>query len=58
MLFEDNSIQHAGMYFSENQFGRWINQHFYKGMPRNYAPATVDRLVPAVTGACLFIRRL
>lgn len=57
LLFEDNSIQHAGMYFSENQFGRWINQHFYKGMPRNFTPATVDRIVPAVTGACLFIRR-
>jgi GT2 family glycosyltransferase len=57
LLFEDNSIQHAGMYFSENQFGRWINQHFHKGLPRNYAPATVDRIVPAVTGACLFIRR-
>ncbi|HVY19762.1 MAG TPA: glycosyltransferase [Bauldia sp.] len=57
LLFEDNSIQHAGMFFSVNQFGRWINNHFYKGLPRNYAPATVDRLVPAVTGACLFVRR-
>ncbi|MEJ0011728.1 MAG: glycosyltransferase [Bauldia sp.] len=57
LLYEDNSIQHAGMYFSLNQFGRWINNHFYKGLPRAYAPATVDRLVPAVTGACLFVRR-
>jgi O-antigen biosynthesis protein len=57
LLYEDNSIQHAGMFFSENHFGRWINNHFYKGMPGDFAPANVDCLVPAVTGACLLIRR-
>lgn len=57
LLFEDGSIQHAGMYFARNHFGRWLNHHFHKGMPRDYAPATVERLVPAVTGACLVVRR-
>src|SRR6185295_12336820 len=57
LLFEDNSIQHGGMYFARNHLGHWLNHHFYKGMPRDYAPATVDRLVPAVTGACLVVRR-
>jgi O-antigen biosynthesis protein len=53
LLFEDGSIQHAGMYFSRDHRGRWLNQHFHKGMPRDYAPACEERLVPAVTGACL-----
>ncbi|WP_414475690.1 glycosyltransferase family 2 protein [Microvirga sp. M2] len=53
LLFEDGSIQHAGMYFSKDHRGRWLNQHFHKGMPRDYAPACEDRIVPAVTGACL-----
>jgi GT2 family glycosyltransferase len=56
LLFEDGSIQHAGLYFAVNHFGRCLNHHFYKGMPRDYAPATVERLVPAVTGACLLVR--
>jgi GT2 family glycosyltransferase len=56
LLFEDGSIQHAGLYFAVNHFGRCLNHHFYKGMPRDYAPATVERLVPAVTGACLVVR--
>jgi GT2 family glycosyltransferase len=57
LLFEDGSIQHAGMYFSKDHRGRWLNQHFYKGMPRDYAPACWERLVPAVTGACLVTPR-
>lgn len=57
LLFEDNSIQHGGMYFARNHLGHWLNHHFYKGMPRDFAPATVDRLVPGVTGACLVVRR-
>ncbi|WP_245444217.1 glycosyltransferase [Microvirga sp. KLBC 81] len=57
LLFEDGSIQHAGMYFSKDHRGRWLNQHFHKGMPRDYAPACEERLVPAVTGACLVTSR-
>jgi GT2 family glycosyltransferase len=53
LLFEDGSIQHAGMYFSKDHRGRWLNQHFHKGMPRDYSAACEERLVPAVTGACL-----
>ena len=57
LLFEDGSIQHAGMYFSKDHRGRWLNQHFHKGMPRDYAPACEERLVPAVTGACIVTPR-
>ena len=55
MLFEDGSIQHAGMFFAPDHRGRWLNHHFNKGMPRNYAPARVSREVPAITGACMVI---
>lgn len=57
LLFEDGSIQHAGMYFSKDHRNRWLNQHFHKGMPRDYAPACEERIVPAVTGACLVTPR-
>jgi len=57
LLFEDGSIQHAGMYFSQDHRGYWLNQHFHKGMPRDYALACEERIVPAVTGACLVTTR-
>lgn len=57
LLFEDGSIQHAGMFFGRDHRGRWLNQHFHKGMPRDYAPACGERIVPAVTGACLVTTR-
>lgn len=57
LLFEDGSIQHAGMYFSKDHHGRWLNQHYHKGMPRDYERASEERLVPAVTGACLVTPR-
>ena len=44
LLFEDDSIQHAGMYFSAAIIAdRWLNQHFHKGMPRDFAPACEER---------------
>lgn len=57
LLFEDGSLQHAGLYFARDQRGVWLNHHFYKGMPGDYAPAQVARSVPGVTGACLVTRK-
>ena len=57
LLYEDDSLQHAGMLFAKTTFPDWINLHYYKGYPRNYAPASISRPVPAVTGACLMISR-
>jgi GT2 family glycosyltransferase len=57
LLFEDGSIQHAGMFFGRDHHGRWLNQHYHKGMPRDYGSACVERVVPAVTGACLITTR-
>ena len=58
LLYEDNSLQHAGMYF-ERLDGEpaWENRHYYKGLHRTYPPANIVRRVPAVTGACLMIDR-
>lgn len=57
LLFEDDSIQHAGLLFGMGPQGWWINQHYHKGYPRDYAPANLARPVPGITGACLLVRR-
>ncbi|PLU55866.1 glycosyltransferase family 2 protein, partial [Sinorhizobium medicae] len=57
LIFEDGSLQHAGLYFARDQRGIWLNHHFHKGMPGDYAPAQFSRSVPGITGACLVTRR-
>lgn len=57
LLFEDGSLQHAGLYFARDRQGIWLNHHYHKGMPGNYAPARRGRDVPGVTGACLITRK-
>lgn len=57
LLYEDDSLQHAGMYFTPTGTdGEWDNMHYYKGMHRTLPAADVVRQVPAVTGACVMIR--
>lgn len=58
LLFEDDSIQHAGLYFSRlARSGEWENLHYFKGLHRSLPAANVTRPVPAVTAACLMIDR-
>ena len=57
LLFEDGSLQHAGLFFEVGPGEEWFNTHYYKGYPRHYPPAQVERLVPAITGAAICIRR-
>jgi len=57
LLFDDGSIQHAGLTFARDIDGLWYNRHFFKGMPRHHAGASRPRVVPAVTGAALMVRR-
>ena len=58
LLYEDDSIQHAGMYFERDAAASvWRNQHYFKGLHRSFPPASATRPVPAVTGACLMIDR-
>ena len=56
LLYEDDSLQHAGMYFDRPEGSRlWTNGHYFKGLHRSFLPACVERAVPAVTGACLLL---
>jgi GT2 family glycosyltransferase len=56
LIYEDKSIQHAGLFF-ERSLGStaWMNEHYYKGLHSDLPAANATRQVPAVTGACLLI---
>src|SRR5262249_24301783 len=57
LLYPDGAIQHAGIFPTAG--GSWT--HAYRGQPADYAgecgELTNPRAVPAVTGACMMIRR-
>jgi GT2 family glycosyltransferase len=57
LLFEDGTIQHAGMTFEESPMvdGCWSNQHPGKGLSVAFDAEGGARPVPAVTGACIMI---
>jgi GT2 family glycosyltransferase len=56
LLYEDESLQHAGLYFDrEPGSDVWNNEHFFKGLHSSLAAANVARTVPSVTAACLMI---
>ena len=57
LLFENGSLQHAGMEFRRTPEGLWANRHRWKGLPRDWAPANVAEEVQALTGACLLVER-
>lgn len=57
LLYDDGSLQHAGLLFKRDSKGTWLNHHYFKGMPGSYAPANVERPVPGVTGACIVMTR-
>ncbi len=56
LLYEDDSLQHAGLYFSELAGSSlWENRHYFKGLHRHLPVANLARPVPAVSAACLMI---
>lgn len=58
LLYEDDSIQHAGMWFDKPPGATtWANLHYYKGLSRHFPPADLKRQVPAVTGAAMLLSR-
>jgi GT2 family glycosyltransferase len=57
LVFEDGTIQHAGLLFRQDDEGIWYNDHYCKGFPRGHAQAARARRVPGVTGAALLARR-
>jgi GT2 family glycosyltransferase len=58
LLFEDDSLQHAGMYFYRSpEASVWENMHYFKGQSRHFPEANIVRPVPAITAACMMIDR-
>ena len=58
LLYEDDSIQHAGMYFHQLAgTAKWVDGHYFKGMHRSLPAAGEARAVPFVSGSCLMIDR-
>jgi O-antigen biosynthesis protein len=58
LLYEDDSLQHAGLYFHRAPGSDvWENAHCFKGLHRSFPAANVPRPVPAVTAACMMVDR-
>ena len=61
LLYEDDSLQHAGLYFDMSRegptAGSWANMHYFKGLHKDLPAANVARAVPAVTAACMMIEK-
>jgi GT2 family glycosyltransferase len=58
LLYEDDSIQHAGIHFHRAEgLTVWQDAHYYKGLHRDFPEANVSRAVPVVSGACMMIAR-
>jgi O-antigen biosynthesis protein len=61
LLYEDDSLQHAGLYFDRTlegpTAGSWANMHYYKGLHKDLPAANIARPLPAVTAACLLIEK-
>jgi GT2 family glycosyltransferase len=58
LLYEDDSIQHAGIHFHRADGQTvWQDAHYFKGLHRDFPEANVPRPVPVVSGACMMVSR-
>ncbi len=58
LLYEDDTLQHAGMYFQRRPGSEvWENAHCFKGLHRSFPAANLARPMPAVTAACMMVDR-
>jgi GT2 family glycosyltransferase len=58
LIYEDDSIQHAGMtFYRPPGSSLWQDGHYYRGLHRTFPAANIERPVPAVSGACMMIDR-
>ncbi len=58
LLYEDDTLQHAGMYFQRQPGSEvWENAHCFKGLHRDFPAANRARPMPAVTAACMMVDR-
>lgn len=56
LLHEDDSLEHAGIYFARSENSSlWQQRRYFKGLHRRLPAANLTRPVPAVSGACLLI---
>ncbi len=59
LTFADGSIQHAGMEFMRREeLGVWVNHHPFMGLDPVLDPHAGLTRLPAITGACLALRRV
>lgn len=58
LLYDDGSIQHAGIEFRRNPAsGGWELVHAFKGLHRGFDGAAERRPMPSLSGACLLTER-
>ncbi len=59
LLYEDNTLQHIGMEFSQDAYypGIWMNFHPHKGMPSQLVKTDKTVQVELVTGACMLLKK-
>jgi GT2 family glycosyltransferase len=58
LLFDDGSIQHAGLEFRPNPASGGLElAHSFKGLNGGFAGANERRPAPALSGACLLVER-
>lgn len=58
LLYDDGSIQHAGLEFRPNPASGGLEiAHSFKGLHGRFAGANERRPVPALSGACLLLER-
>lgn len=57
LLYEDGSIQQAGLTFDRTVHEVWSMKHRLGGLPRRHPAAAEARQVAAASGACLMIER-
>lgn len=59
LLYPDNTIQHAGIEFQErkNHYLPLWPYHIHRNLPTNSEEVCKQKEYPAVTGACLFIKK-
>jgi hypothetical protein len=57
VLFEDDSLGHAGAEIAVDDTGAWTVRRRFAGFPRNFAAAAGSGPVPVVSSACLMTDR-
>ncbi|MBT2748981.1 MULTISPECIES: glycosyltransferase family 2 protein [unclassified Lysobacter] len=58
LIFAEGGIQHAGMKFERlEEYAVWINRHPYLGLDPELDPHVGLTLMPAITGACMMVRK-